>query len=143
MPLTIHQIVKKTNRLRVEGSRYVRFIDLKKGFDSLGRGFIAGASYSTHIVGQDGRPHVNPNPHKYVTVITFLDQQLHVHVSCSCADMLYRWEVALTSKGAAEIEYSNGDLPTTTNPQLKVMCCKHVLALYTKIKPKLPAPKKK
>jgi hypothetical protein len=139
--LTIQQIVKKANRLRLEGAKYVRFTDIKKGYDSRGRGFVAGASYSTHLIGEDGRPVKNPHPHKYVTVITFRDQKLNVLVSCSCADFLYRWEVALHNKDAAEIEYSNGAYPTMTNPSGKHASCKHIIALYSKIKAKLPPPR--
>lgn len=139
--LTIQQIVKKANRLRLEGARYVRITDVKKGYDSQGRGFVAAASYSTHLIGEDGRPVANPHPHKYVSVITFLDTKLHVQVSCSCADFLYRWEVALHDKGAAEIEYSNGAYPTMTNPQGRHATCKHLISLYRKIEKKLPPPK--
>lgn len=140
--LTIHQIAKKTSRLRIEGARYVRFTDTKKGYLKNGNGFIAAASYSTHVIGPDGRPKVNEQPSKYVTVIEFVDMKLHVHVSCSCADFTYRWEVALHNKGAAEIEFSNGEQPTTTNPSLKPAMCKHAYSLYMKIKPKLPQPAK-
>lgn len=139
--LNIHQIVKKANRLRQEGAHYVRITDLKKGYDARGRGFVASASFSTHLIGEDGRPVPNPHPHKYVTVITFLDAKLNVKVSCSCADFLYRWEVALHNKGAADIEYSNGAFPTMTNPSGKHATCKHLIALYNRIKNKLPPPK--
>lgn len=138
--LTIHQIAKKTTRLRKEGARYVRFTDIKKGYLSNGNGYIAGASYSTHIIGPDGRPVVNQAPNKYVTVIEFLDRRLHAKVSCSCSDFLYRWEVALNNKEAAEIEYSNGEWPSMTNPQGSARWCKHLQRLYDNIKAKLPSP---
>lgn len=139
--LTLPQIAKRTNRLRLEGARYVRIVDMKKGWDSLGRGWVACSSYSTHIIGPDGKPRPNENPNKYVTVFTFLDTKLHVIVSCSCADFTYRWETALHNKGAAEIEYSNGDWPSITNAAGKNAMCKHAIKLYEKIKPKLPSPK--
>lgn len=137
--LTIHQIVRKASKLRQEGARYVKFTDVKKGYLTNGHGYIAGASYSTHVIGSDGRPHRNEDPSKYVTVIEFVDQKLHVKISCSCADFTYRWEWALWNKNAAEIEYSNGDPPTSTNPQGKTAACKHMVALYNKIKSKLPS----
>lgn len=130
--LTLPQIIRRTNRFRKEGAKYVRIIDTKKGYNSLGQGFIASSSYSTHILGSDGRPYVNRDAHKYVTVITFLDKKLHVNVSCSCSDFLYRWETALSYKGAAEIEYSDGSPPDNTNPQYKAATCKHIVALYEK-----------
>lgn len=139
--LTLPQIIKKTRRLQLMGAKYVRIKQVKKGWDSQGRGFIACSSYSTHIINQYGNPVKNENPKQYVTVFTFLDTKLHVLISCSCPDFLYRREVALTNKGAAEIEYSNGEQPTTTNPSLTANCCKHCVALYEKyiygkIKPK-------
>jgi len=138
--LTLSQIIKKTGPLRIEGSKYVVITGMKKGFDSLGRPFVAGASYTTHIIGPYGKPIVNKIRHRYVTVITFLDRQLNVLVSCSCDDAQYRTEYALHSKGAAEIEYSNGEYPSHTNPKLIPYCCKHVLGLYNKIKSQLPQP---
>jgi len=141
--LTLPQIAQRTNRLRQEGSRYVRIIHMKKGWDSLGRGFVACSSYSTHIISGDGRPIKNTNPSRYITVITFLDTQLHVNISCSCGDFTYRWETALHHKSAADIEYSNGEWPVITNPQGRGWACKHLLALYYKIKPQLPAPRRK
>lgn len=139
--LTLPQIARRTNRLRQAGSRYVRFTDIKKGWDTLGRGFIAGASYSTHIINNYGIAVRNTDPTRYVTVITFLDTKLHVNISCSCGDFMYRTEWALWNKGAADIEYSNGEPPDITNPKYSPYCCKHLLALYNKIKSKLPSPK--
>lgn len=140
--LTLPQIIRRTTRLRHEGAKYVRITDMKKGFDSKGRGYVASASYSTHVINNEGRPVRNPNPQKYVTVIVFLDKQLHVHVSCSCADFTYRWETALHEKGAAEIEYSTGEYPIQTNPELRTGQCKHLVSLYNKIESKLPQPQK-
>lgn len=138
--LTLDQIARRTSRLRQQGARFVRFTDLKKGYLSNGNGYIAGASYSTHRIGSDGRAVPNPDPSKYVTVFEFLDTELHVKCSCSCSDFTFRWEWALWNRGAAEIEYSNGDSPNMTNPQYKPAMCKHSLALYDKIKGKLPSP---
>jgi hypothetical protein len=139
--LTLDQIARRVSSMRREGSKYVRFTDLKKGYLSNGNGYIAGASYSTHIVGQDGKVRVNEQPDKYVTVIEFLDTELHVKISCSCGDQTYRWEWALWNRGAADIEYSNGDSPDINNPGYRISQCKHTYALYQKIRAKLPLPK--
>jgi hypothetical protein len=56
---------------------------------------------------------------------------------------MYRWEVALHNKEAAEIEYSNGEWPDSTNPNGKAKWCKHLEALFQKIRPKLPPPASK
>lgn len=138
--LTIQQIARKTSRLRQEGARYVKITQVKKGYLTNGHGYIAGACYSTHTIGQDGKAHVNNEPSKYVTVIEFVDAQLHVKVSCSCGDFTFRYEWALWNRGASDIEYSNGDSPDTTNPSYKPAMCKHAYALFNKIKDKLPAP---
>ncbi len=53
----------------------------------------------------------------YVCVAKWLNQRGHVHLSCSCPDFMYTWEVALTRKGASSIKYSNGDLPVDRNPR--------------------------
>jgi hypothetical protein len=139
--LTLDQMARRTSSLRRDGARYVRFTDLKKGYLSNGNGYIAGASYSTHIVTPDGKIKPNDQPNKYVTVIEFLDTELHAKISCSCGDFTYRWEWALWNRGAADIEYSNGDSPDINNPSYKPAMCKHALALFKKIQSKLPLPK--
>lgn len=106
---------------------------------------MACASYSTKIWDPFKRRYVKNTrgpggkPQRYVTVIVFLDPRLHVMVSCSCADFRYRWEVALNRKVAAEIEYSNGELPVIRNPSMRTSSCKHLFKLYETIKPHLPA----
>lgn len=42
---------------------------------------------------------------------------------------------------AAGVEYSNGELPVIRNPQMRPAQCKHLVALYNKIKDQLPRPK--
>lgn len=137
--LTLPQIVQRVNERRHQSAKYVRILQIKKGWDSLGRGYVASASYSTKIWDPYKRKFVNNKERKrYVTVIVFLDPRLHVVVSCSCADFKYRWEVALNHKQAAEIEYSNGELPVIRNPTMRAAQCKHLVALYNKIKDQLP-----
>jgi len=138
--LNVHQIAKRVNGFRRSGSKFVRFTDLKKGYLTNGNGYIAGASYSTHVIDSSGKVHKNEDPSKYVTLIEFIDSELHVNISCSCSDFTYRWEWALWNRGAAQIEYSNGDSPDVRNPTYKPAGCKHFFALYEKIKSKIPAP---
>ena len=52
-----------------------------------------------------------------------------VIVSCSCPDFCFTWEYALNKKGAARIEYCNGEAPGTRNPSEKPGLCKHLVAL--------------
>ncbi|QBQ74619.1 hypothetical protein BcepSauron_239 [Burkholderia phage BcepSauron] len=143
--LTLPQIAQRTSARRKESAKYVKITYQKRGWDSLGRGYVACASYSTKIWDPYKRKYVRNTrgpggkPRRYVTVIVFLDPRLHVAVSCSCPDFRYRWEVALNRKQAAEIEYSNGELPVIRNPRMTTSSCKHLFKLYETIKPQLPA----
>lgn len=139
MAMNLYQIIKKTDARRVAGAKYVKLTNVKVGYDEDGKAYIYCKSYSTHRLNEDGQLVKNLEKRRYVTYIKFIDNKLNVIVSCSCDDFLFREEVALERKGAAEIYYSNGEMPTTTNPKLKPYCCKHLVALYNHIKPKLPS----
>lgn len=138
MSLNIHQIVRRVNRRRRENAQYVRILQMKKGRTPNGLGFVACQSYSTHIINEHGRPVRQDTPHKYITMILFVDDKLNVKTSCSCYDYQFRWEWALWNRGASDIEYSNGDSPDITNPTYKYACCKHLYKLYLQIKGSLP-----
>lgn len=72
----------------------------------------------------------SPKADKYITKIEFKSNR-NVIVGCSCYDFTFRYEFALAKKGAAVINYSNGQPPNTTNPPPRVLgCCKHCIALY-------------
>jgi hypothetical protein len=65
----------------------------------------------------------------YDTTIEFYPKN-KVILSCSCPDFMYRWEYALSKRGAARIVYGNGDPPDEANPKLRPGCCKHLVALH-------------
>lgn len=132
--LTFPEIVKKTPKLRQHNAKYVKLSAPKFGYTPKGHAFVAVKSYSTKVLTPTGILIKNPNPDRYVTVVEFLDDKLHVNLSCSCPDFMYRFEVALNKNEAADIEYSNGALPTMTNPQMVSACCKHCIALFNKLK---------
>jgi hypothetical protein len=71
-----------------------------------------------------------PQTFKYITSIEFYPKKA-VKVSCSCADFMYRFEYALWKAGAADLKYSNGEPPTTTNPPQIAAICKHTVKLYS------------
>ena len=50
-----------------------------------------------------------------------------VKVSCDCERHKFVYEIALWKRGAADVIYSNGKMPTETNPQLIPGCCKHLI----------------
>lgn len=138
--LTMPQIIRGVDYRRRESAKYTKIIYQKRGWDSRGLGFVACKSYSTKEWDPNKQRYV-PNPRiksRYVTVIIFLDQRLHVEVGCSCPDFRYRQEVALNHKRAAEVLYSNGELPKIRNPQMKVYCCKHLYKLWQTILPEIP-----
>lgn len=128
--LTLPQIYAKTDELRRRNAQYVRFLRTKKGYNSKGQGFIAVQSHSTRTVDKNGKQISGPSDTKYISMVTFIDKKLHVVCSCSCPDFMYRQEVALNKKGAAEIEYSNGELPTTTNSRMITYFCKHLCQIF-------------
>lgn len=136
--LTLKQFMRKTDRGRHYRAGFVRIVGMKTGHFKSGLGYVASKSYTTHKVNDRGQLIRIQNPQHHVTVITFIDKRLHVHVACSCEDNTFRWEFANTQKDASEIEYSNGAPPTTTNPMLRTSLCKHTIALVNKVKPKLP-----
>ncbi len=135
--MTFPQIIRRTPRQRIDAAKYVKLINVKKGYNKkTGFGFIIAQAYSTH----QWSPHHfrwvrNPLRFRYVTMVEFLDDKLHCRVSCSCPDFTYSGaEFVLHKKGAAEIEYSNGEAPTVRNPNMHPLCCKHLVKLYMTIK---------
>ena len=64
----------------------------------------------------------------YVTTVEVYPKH-QVIVGCSCEDFTYTWEVALNRRGAARIEYSNGEDPGEKNPSYVPGCCKHLIAV--------------
>lgn len=136
--LTPKQLYYRTTRERKERVQYVRIIRIKMGHNRQGLGYVAAKTYSKYKVRADGMVVKNKNRRDYLTMITFLNRKLQCIVSCSCGDNTFRWEVANTYKEASEIEFSNGEPPLITNPTFKVGMCKHIAALYLKIKPQLP-----
>jgi hypothetical protein len=143
--LTMPQIYQRTDSRRKESAKYVRIIYQKRGWRSEdGRGFVACKSYSTKEWDPYKQKYV-PNPrikNRYVTIIVFLDQRLHVDVSCSCADFRYRWEFALNQERATDITYSNGEFPKIRNPRLNMKTCKHLIKLWETILPEVPKVKR-
>lgn len=131
-------IYRRTTNRRKEAAKYVQMLVSKSGYTQEGFGFFAVQSHSTHEYDYKAKVFVPaPAKPKYVTVVTIIDDDLNCLVSCSCKDFLFRWEVALTTHGASEVEYSNGDMPVIRNPTLAPRCCKHLAKLFNKVQPQL------
>lgn len=47
---------------------------------------------------------------------------------CSCPDYLYRWEVAVSSRGSSSVINSNGEYPKIRNPRIVPKMCKHLVS---------------
>lgn len=135
--LTFPQIIRKGGHHREENAQFVKIVRLKTGYTPDGYAFAACQSYSTHHITAKGYKVLNATRQRYVTVVKFLDAQLHCSLSCSCDDFKYSWEQVLHTKGAAELEYSNGEAPDVRNPLYQVGCCKHLVALYWQIKDRI------
>jgi len=132
--LKLSTIVTRTDPVRRSNAKFVRLVQFKAGYTPRGTGYAACKSYSTHHYDVHGRVRVNPDRTRYVTVVEFIDKKLHVNVSCSCPDFMYRYEYALHKRKAADLEYSNGQPPDMTNPTQVVGQCKHLVALYLKLR---------
>lgn len=137
MALTLSYMYRMTPRNRKASARYVKITRLKKTVDKKGYPIAACQSYSTHTVLPSGRTVRSPNRNKYVTTITILDRKYNARLSCSCDDFMFTWEVALHNRGAAKIEFSNGEPPDSRNPSHRPGMCKHLVALYEQILPDL------
>jgi hypothetical protein len=57
----------------------------------------------------------------------------YLKVRCSCDRHKYMWEAALNRVGAADIKYSNGELPYDTNPAMTPGICKHLRAVLVAV----------
>lgn len=137
--LTLRQIISKGGKFRELGAQYVNLTKFKTGYTPDGYAYAACQSYSTHRVTKQGYKVVNHTRQRYITVIKFMDARLHCSLSCSCDDFKYTWETVLNKKGAAELEFSNGEDPSITNPFHHIGICKHLIALWWKIEPRVEA----
>ncbi len=132
MAMKWREIFKYTPRDRRTLAEFVKVLRVKKGRDK--NGFAVAMAETTSLMSPDGEI-IKPNKRvKYLTTVTFIDSDLHVRVSCSCPDQMYRWEVPLNKRGAAAIEYSNGQPTRITNPSSVPGMCKHLVAFYRKLK---------
>lgn len=132
MPMTLKQIVSYSTQDRVRSAREIAIIKVKPLRDRRGVLRITAQAY-TPFNTKTWEKVANPN--KYDLEITALTPKTTsimdgpVRVACSCPDFWATWEVALTHKGAAIIQYSNGEHPEVRNPNLRPGMCKHLLGL--------------
>lgn len=138
--MKIQELYRRTSDERKYLAQFVRLKEMKSGHLTDGSGFVAAHTESVKKVDRHGFlvPVPAAERKSYVSAIVFTDKKLNVKVGCSCLDNLFRWEYSNAQKGAADIYYSNGQPPNTTNPLLRVSLCKHLTALYLKVASKIP-----
>ena len=124
MPMTMKQILQKTPPSRKDKAQYcvireARVMD--KDYGHIQTTIYKAKVYSTHDA--QGNKHRGP---RNVYVATVEVHKKQVVVSCSCQDFCFTFEVALSKKKAARIEYSNGELPVDRNPRMIPGCCGHL-----------------
>lgn len=130
MPLTARQLIKATVPSRKHAAASARIKELKRG--KLPNGSIIYKAKIHTTATPDGQRKPPPPMYTYVTTLE-INTKGYCIVSCSCEDFWAVWEVALNRKGAARIEYSNGEIPTVKNSSLHPGCCKHCYALLTRL----------
>lgn len=126
MAMTMKQIINKAGSIRRNASAYVDLLQTKVKKSKAGNPLVVCKTRSNAT--PQGKAKAKGSANTYVTTIEVLPSS-KVIVSCSCDDFMYTWEAALNLKGAARIEYSNGELPNEKNPTNIPGCCKHLVAL--------------
>jgi hypothetical protein len=59
-------------------------------------------------------------------------QRMPSWVTCSCEDIMYRWEAVLTRQNSSSLLHSNGAWPVVTNPSGRKAICKHVARVLSR-----------
>lgn len=126
MALSMKQIISKAGATRRNAAAYVDLLQTKVKKSKAGNPLVVCKTRSNAT--PQGKAKAKGSANTYVTTIEVLPSS-KVIVSCSCDDFMYTWEAALNLKGAARIEYSNGELPNEKNPTNIPGCCKHLVAL--------------
>lgn len=130
MALTLKQVIWNLRKfpggqLRFERAAFVRAVQLTVG-RSKKTGKMRFVCRTNTPENRGGKVVLD----KYVTTVELIDpKKQYVKVSCSCPDFWATWEVALAQKGAADVLYSNGEMPDMRNPSRVAGCCKHVVKL--------------
>lgn len=128
MPLSLTEILRKAQRVDIEGIPSVAIV---KDSVRKQRNVLLTTTKTRPAPGEAKRYHyhnqrVYPVDRKYTGNLASCPA---VKVSCTCERFTYVWEVALWKQGAADILYSNGEMPTQTNPRMIPGCCKHLIKI--------------
>lgn len=130
MTMTALQLMKFTTKSRRDNALSARIKEIKRGTLSNGSLIYKAKIMTTRTPAGVRKP--PPPMYTYVTTVE-VDKKKKCIVSCSCEDFLYFSEWTLSKKGAARIEYSNGEPSNDRNKTQVPSGCKHVYALLTKL----------
>ena len=126
MGLSIRQLIRLTDVGRRDRSEVVKLTAMKVKRNADGMPMVM-AKTRTYANPKTGAPVPKTEGHTYISAFEVYGK--HVLCSCSCDDFMYRFEYALWKHGAARLEYSNGEPPTSTNPSKLPCLCKHLYLL--------------
>lgn len=132
MPMTAKQLMAKTPKSRKDAAIYTRVKEAKKGKKGDNLLFVAKTVTTRKASGDRKTP---PEPYTYISTIE-VNPKGHCIVSCSCEDFMFTWEYTLKQKGAARIEYSNGESSKDRNPAQIPGTCKHIYGFLSKLQDK-------
>jgi hypothetical protein len=124
--LTVKQIMDAAPKNRQKKAKYVAIRAMKIKTNAEGMPIVLAKTQTTQKPG--GGLISDKKANLYLTTVEVYPKK-QVIVSCSCDDFMYTWEVALSMKGAARIEFSNGEMPDERNPLKIAGCCGHIYAL--------------
>lgn len=116
-------LIRKAAKTQIVNSKYVQIKSIQRNKNKPLLKFTT----ITRVPGEDPRVHTQ---RVYAADPNYqgpLYECPAIKVACSCGNHLFQHEVALATRGGADIIYSNGDFPIITNPSLKPTICKHIL----------------
>ena len=127
MAMTMQAIMKFCPQQRRKLSTEVKIVATKLRKKN---GYPMFLAKTRSLTDAKGRPVPAGRANVYLTSVEIYEKR-QVIVSCSCDDWTFFWEFACNKKGAARIEYSNGEPPKEKNVNLVPGCCKHLYKVGT------------
>jgi len=124
--LSAHYMLRRTPKyVRARGG-FVKMISTK----SLKRRPLWRTVTRTNVLGERPRKH-----HQEIEILSgeSITDKGRLKVSCDCGFFMYTCEVALFLRGAADIIYSNGEMPVYTNPKKVPLVCKHLYVVLSRL----------
>jgi len=117
--LSAHYMLSRTPKYVRSRGGYVKMVSAKV----LKRRPLWRTITRTNVLGERPRKH-----YQEIEILSgdSISNKDKLKVSCDCGFFQYTCEVALFLRGAADIIYSNGEMPVHTNPKKVPLVCKHL-----------------